>query len=100
MHGAYLARLLNIPKVLIPQNPGILSAIGMIMADVIKDYSFTIMKNELDVTKEELSDLFRGLEERGTEERRGVMKGRIEEGGKERESIDEERDRRMLKESW
>ncbi|MFH0844383.1 MAG: hydantoinase/oxoprolinase family protein, partial [Pseudomonadota bacterium] len=68
MHAAFLARLLNIPKVLIPQNPGILSAIGMIMADVIKDYSFTIMKNQHSISREELVDLFKGLEKRGRED--------------------------------
>jgi N-methylhydantoinase A len=65
MHGAFLARLLNIPKVLVPQNPGILSAIGMIMADVIKDYSFTVMKNQLNCTVEHLSNLFENLQRRG-----------------------------------
>ena len=39
LHAAFLARLLNIPKVIIPANPGTLSAMGMLMADVIKDYS-------------------------------------------------------------
>lgn len=65
MHAPFLARLLNIPKVLVPQNPGILSAIGMIMADVIKDYSFTVMRNQLNCTTEELSTLFEDLEKRG-----------------------------------
>jgi N-methylhydantoinase A len=68
MHGAFLARLLNIPKVLVPQNPGILSAIGMIMADVIKDYSFTVMRNQLNCTADQLSNLFENLEERGLED--------------------------------
>jgi N-methylhydantoinase A len=65
MHGGFLAKLLSIPKVLVPQNPGILSAIGMIMADVIKDYSFTVMRNQLNCTAEELSSLFEDLEKRG-----------------------------------
>jgi N-methylhydantoinase A len=65
MHGGFLAKLLSIPKVLVPQNPGILSAIGMIMADVIKDYSFTVMRNQLNCTAEELSTLFEDLEKRG-----------------------------------
>ena len=65
MHGAFLARLLNIPKVLVPLNPGILSAIGMTMADVIKDYSFTIMKNQLNCTVDQLSSLLEDLERRG-----------------------------------
>jgi len=65
MHGAFLARLLNIPRVLLPQNPGILSAIGMIMADVIKDYSLTIMENQENVTFELLSRQFEDIEKRG-----------------------------------
>ncbi|WP_045218036.1 hydantoinase/oxoprolinase family protein [Desulfonatronum thioautotrophicum] len=44
LHAAYLARLLNMTRVLIPRNPGILSAVGMVMADVIKDYSQTVMR--------------------------------------------------------
>ncbi|UCF02421.1 MAG: hydantoinase/oxoprolinase family protein, partial [Deltaproteobacteria bacterium] len=65
MHCGFLAKLLNIPKVLVPQNPGILSAIGMIMADVIKDYSFTVMRNQLNCSADELSSLFEDLEKRG-----------------------------------
>ncbi len=68
MHAAFLARLLGIPKVLVPRNPGILSAMGMIMADVIKDYSLTVMRNQFNVTGEELSGLFMDLERRGTED--------------------------------
>jgi len=68
MHAPFLARLLNIPKVFVPQNPGILSAIGMLMADVIKDYSFTVMRNQNNATAEELSELFSDLEKRGTED--------------------------------
>jgi len=68
MHAAFLARLLSIPKVLLPQNPGILSAIGMIMADVIKDYSLTVMRNQGNVTSTFLSDQFIEIEERGRED--------------------------------
>ena len=79
MHGAFLARLLNIPKILVPQNPGILSAIGMIMADVIKDYSFTVMKNQLNCTVEQLSNLFENLEKRGLKDlsKEGVGKENV-----------------------
>ena len=37
----------------------------MIMADVIKDYSFTVMRNQLNCTVEELSSFFEDLEKRG-----------------------------------
>ena len=68
MHAPFLARLLNIPRVLVPQHPGILSAIGMLMADVIKDYSFTVMKNQHNATPEELSELFSDLEKKGVDD--------------------------------
>lgn len=65
MHAAYIARLLSIPKVLIPDNPGILSALGMLMADIIKDYSLTVMLSQYQTDMEELSRLFRSLERKG-----------------------------------
>ncbi|MBW2406685.1 MAG: hydantoinase/oxoprolinase family protein, partial [Deltaproteobacteria bacterium] len=68
MHAAFLARLLSIPKVLLPRNPGILSAIGMLMADVIKDYSLTIMRNQENVTSTFLSDQFMEIEARGRDD--------------------------------
>lgn len=43
MHAVFLARLLGIPRVIVPRNPGILSALGMLAADVAKDYSLTVM---------------------------------------------------------
>jgi N-methylhydantoinase A len=68
MHAAFLARLLNIPKVLIPHNPGTLSALGMLMADVIKDYSLTIMKKQETVTAKLLSQRFEEIEHKGQED--------------------------------
>jgi len=65
LHAAFLARLLNIPGVLVPANPGILSALGMIMADVIKDYSLTVMKNQFTTTRDDLLAFFVDLEQRG-----------------------------------
>jgi N-methylhydantoinase A len=70
MHAAFLARLLNIPKVLLPTNPGILSALGMLMADVIKDYSLTIMKKQENVTAKLLSQLFEEIERKGQKDLR------------------------------
>jgi N-methylhydantoinase A len=43
LHACDLARNLGIPKVLVPLNPGVLSALGMVIADVVKDYSRTVM---------------------------------------------------------
>jgi N-methylhydantoinase A len=65
MHAAFLARLLSIPKVLFPQNPGILSAIGMLMADVVKDYSLTVMQNQENASFSSLSKMFHRIEDKG-----------------------------------
>jgi N-methylhydantoinase A len=79
LHAAFLARLLNIPKILVPANPGILSATGMIMADIIKDYSLTIMRNQVNTTHEDLVKYFFDLEQRGIKDlaQEGVSKDSI-----------------------
>ncbi|MBI4774677.1 MAG: hydantoinase/oxoprolinase family protein [Deltaproteobacteria bacterium] len=64
MHAAFLARLLHIPEVLAPQHPGILSAMGMLMADVVKDYSQTVMIQEKELDQDDLIQQFRALEKR------------------------------------
>lgn len=43
MHACSLARILDIPTVIVPKDPGILSARGMLTADVVKDYPRTIL---------------------------------------------------------
>ena len=68
MHAAFLARLLSIPRVLVPNNPGILSAIGMLIADILKDYSLTVMLNQFDTDSEQLRNLFNSLEHKGTDD--------------------------------
>ncbi len=68
MHAASLAKLLHMPRVFVPRNPGILSAIGMLMADIIKDYSQTVMLPAAQTTPEELENQFAPLEQRGREE--------------------------------
>jgi N-methylhydantoinase A len=43
LHAVDLARGLNIPRVIVPPQAATLSALGMLMADVVKDYSLTVM---------------------------------------------------------
>jgi N-methylhydantoinase A len=43
LHACALARALRIPKVLIPNMPGALSAYGILISDVVRDYSRTVM---------------------------------------------------------
>ncbi len=43
LHACSLADSLSIPRVLIPKFPGALSALGILRADVVKDFSRTVM---------------------------------------------------------
>ncbi|HXV19557.1 MAG TPA: hydantoinase/oxoprolinase family protein [Desulfuromonadales bacterium] len=44
LHACALAEKLAIPRVLIPVHPGLLSAVGMILADAIRDYSRSLLQ--------------------------------------------------------
>jgi len=72
MHAAFLARSLGIPRVFVPKNPGLLSAMGMLLADLVRDYSLTVMvplyrDNEREVYIH-LKELFKTLETRARED--------------------------------
>jgi N-methylhydantoinase A len=43
LHACSLARALRIPRVLVPALPGALSAVGILLADTVRDYSRTVM---------------------------------------------------------
>jgi N-methylhydantoinase A len=43
LHAAALASALRIPQILIPAYPGAFSALGLLLAEVVKDYSRTVM---------------------------------------------------------
>jgi N-methylhydantoinase A len=43
LHACELAQALGIPRVLVPAMPGALSAFGILVSDVIKDYSRTVL---------------------------------------------------------
>ena len=62
VHGCDLAQELGIPRVLIPARPGILSALGVAIADVVKDYSRTVMLRGNDLDRERLEEEFHGME--------------------------------------
>jgi N-methylhydantoinase A len=68
LHACALARALRISRVLVPVMPGALSALGILMADVVRDYSRTVM---LPAAASDLEPHFAELEWRGAEEFRG-----------------------------
>jgi N-methylhydantoinase A len=43
LHACALAEALSIPRVIIPALPGVLSALGILAGDVVKDYSRTLL---------------------------------------------------------
>jgi N-methylhydantoinase A len=63
LHACELAAALRIPRVLIPPHPGVLSALGMILADVVKDYAQTVMLPVEDAGADRLQHLFAPLYE-------------------------------------
>ncbi|WP_190813164.1 hydantoinase/oxoprolinase family protein [Saccharopolyspora pogona] len=62
LHGAEVARELNIPTVVVPPNPGVTSALGCLLVDIRHDLSamFDAVGDEADV--EEFENAFAGLE--------------------------------------
>ena len=65
MHAADLARRLSIPEILVPANPGILSAFGMVISDYLQEYSHTVLVGAEAFTPERAVAAFQDLEERG-----------------------------------
>src|SRR5207253_4632494 len=45
LHAAHLAQALGMRRVIVPRFPGALSALGLLLADVRKDYSRTVLIN-------------------------------------------------------
>ncbi len=64
LHACELASALRIPRVLVPSAPGVLSALGMLAADILKDYVQTVMVTSGDAAGR-IEPIFAHLEERG-----------------------------------
>ena len=62
MHGAALAKELNIPRVIIPLNPAVFSAWGMLLTDVRRDYIRTRVTRFDSSSAEDVTALFTDLE--------------------------------------
>ena len=63
LHVAELAAALRIPQVIIPRSPGTLSALGVLLGDVVKDYSRTLMVKTSELDHRQLEAAFKKLEE-------------------------------------
>lgn len=78
MHAVDIASNLKMSRVIVPKNAGVLSALGLLMADSIKDYSKSILKIAEKTDKEELENHFKKLKEKS-------LKSMQEDGFKEDE---------------
>jgi N-methylhydantoinase A len=80
MHCCELAQDLGIPRVLVPTYPGILSALGVAIADVVKDYSRTVMLRGDQIDQRRLDQEFLGMENqaRGDLRQQGLPVERME----------------------
>ncbi|MEJ2184871.1 MAG: hydantoinase/oxoprolinase family protein [Gemmatimonadota bacterium] len=67
LHAAGLAARLGVPRLLVPPDPGLLSAFGMLVSPVRKDVSRSIMLVDEDATPDRLDAVFTELERRAVE---------------------------------
>lgn len=66
LHACSLARALRIPRVLVPALPGALSAVGILLADTVRDFSRTVMLPG--DAMESVGEIFSELEKHGADE--------------------------------
>jgi N-methylhydantoinase A len=65
LHAASVAKELSIGKIIIPNAPGHFSALGMLMADLRRDYVQTLFERMDDLEMFQLEDHFQKLEDEG-----------------------------------
>jgi N-methylhydantoinase A len=67
MHACALAEELEITKVIIPPNPGMFSALGLLTADLFHDYSYPIITDSDKADPEEIYRAFNEMKKSGRE---------------------------------
>ena len=79
MHACHLAEGLSMSGALVPPHPGVLSALGAALADVVKDYSRTLLLQESEVDADALRNAFRPMEAQAREDlaREGFPASRV-----------------------
>ncbi len=79
LHACQVAERLEIPRVLVPLHPGVLCAYGLLMSDVILEYSHSVMNALSEHTLTQLKRKFRERERSAVEQ--------LRQEGLERETI-------------
>ena len=80
LHACELAEALGIPRVIVPALPGALSAYGILVSDVVRDYSQTVLWRALDkLPGKQMDKEFLALRRKAEEDfRREGWKGKID----------------------
>jgi N-methylhydantoinase A len=78
LHACLVAEQLGIPRVLVPRHPGVLCAIGMLMADVVLEQSRSVLEPISGAT---VARLQRQLDAMAFEARARLVRDGIEDGG-------------------
>jgi N-methylhydantoinase A len=66
MHAAALAKSIGIPTVLVPERPGVFSAVGLVLADIRHDFVQTRLLRAEAIAPENLAPLYAELDAAGT----------------------------------
>jgi N-methylhydantoinase A len=76
MHACALAEELEIKRILIPLNPGMFSALGLLTSDLFHDYSKPILMEIDEVNLEDLENSYKemGFEGKGMLRKEGILK--------------------------
>ena len=67
LHAPRIAEMLDIPRVIIPRSAGVLSALGLVMSDVLHDFSTSRVRSWDDLDPTKLEERFASFESTGRE---------------------------------
>lgn len=62
MHACDLAQALRMPRVIVPAYPGALSALGILISDVVKDHSRTVLLRVKELPRKQLDGIYSELQ--------------------------------------
>jgi N-methylhydantoinase A len=71
LHVCALASALRIPRIIVPRSPGTLSALGVLLGDVVKDYSRTVMMSVANTDARAIEKGFAALEREAARDLKG-----------------------------
>jgi N-methylhydantoinase A len=65
LHATSLAAALDVPRVVVPRTAGVLSALGLLISDILYDYSTSRVRRWTEVSADDLQAEFEAFAERG-----------------------------------